>query len=373
MAEKKSFTKTYQDDRYVAWLTGLISAFFGAALTSTALKNAGGLAGVVGAIFFIFIVAGIIRYLVISLRKNEFHENEVRASSSVWSTNKILRVSSFISLVLFLTGLIINSVKTPSFDSNGYAQIDPTDLPWAGAFGMSLLLLGVGCFGWGVAERNKTNLARYLAQVHAEENEITSQRAQETARIEEEKRQEKDASARRAQELALIAEKNRRREEVLARRDSDHQVEPYFYRIGRHGNETLALRYGIANTVLKIEPNPHHIQQMLDLGEKPPNFKRNVQFGESNYIALRKIRPAGMISESGREEDMKNIYLVELTDFRNREALAVIEPKTDYVKTFYPRKAKWFIDNKDLEETLKGNSTMPLYDIAKFHVLKAIR
>lgn len=119
-------------------------------------------------------------------------------------------------------------------------------------------------------------------------------------------------------------------DESNAWRDADVQVTPYGYVIGRHANETLALRYGLANS---------H-------GET-----------ENQKINLRKLRLV-----------KKDLYEVELTDFGSRRAIAVIEKGTDYVKTFYPMSEKWFVEQKTLEELLKNNKGIKLYDIAKYHI-----
>lgn len=135
--------------------------------------------------------------------------------------------------------------------------------------------------------------------------------------------------------------------EKASLRDAEQQNSPYTYEIGRHGNETLALRYGIANI-------------------------NNSTGQESLKIRIQKIRRAGMIFDGdGNETSEKNCYLAKLPDFRNREVLAIIEPGTEYVKTFYPLRKSWFENNKHLEETLKGNSTMSLKEVATFHILKA--
>lgn len=126
------------------------------------------------------------------------------------------------------------------------------------------------------------------------------------------------------------------RQEMKEQRDLDRQIEPYPYQIGRHANETLALRYGIANL------------DGVDGRGKPANF-----------ISLRKL-----------EKIEKDVYLVEIADFRNRNAKAVIEVGTEYVKTFLPISEDWFSKYANLEETLKGNKTMSLKDIARFHVEK---
>jgi flagellar biosynthesis component FlhA len=125
------------------------------------------------------------------------------------------------------------------------------------------------------------------------------------------------------------------KEKLNALRDADVQGEAYTYQIGRHANETLALRYGLANAK----------------GNKElPNIK------------LRKIR---------KLQDAK--YEVELTSFGARRAIAIIEPGTEYVKTFYPVEIDWFERNNKLESLLKNNKGLSLADIAKFHIENALK
>ncbi|WP_316016085.1 hypothetical protein, partial [Roseobacter sp. HKCCA0434] len=52
--------------------------------------------------------------------------------------------------------------------------------------------------------------------------------------------QERDLQEQLQEQLLRSAEDLR-----VQRRDADYQLEPYRYQIGRHANETLALRYGI--------------------------------------------------------------------------------------------------------------------------------
>lgn len=153
----------------------------------------------------------------------------------------------------------------------------------------------------------------------------------------EEQRQAKEQEDQRRKEnkkrLAQQAEDARRKF-----RDANQQDKPYRYDIGRHANETLALRYGIANL------------NGTDGRGQP-----------SRFIMLRKL-----------EKVDKNVYLVEISGFRKRKAKAVIEVGTEYVKTFLPMSEDWFTKYASLEETLKGNKTMSLKDIARFHVEKVI-
>lgn len=122
-------------------------------------------------------------------------------------------------------------------------------------------------------------------------------------------------------------------------RDASYQMKPYTYQIGRHANETLALRYGIANLERK--------------GSKIFDAKK------INLQKTKKVR--------------ENVYLVQISDFRNRKAIAVIEPGTEYVKTFLPLSDDWFEEYEELELVLKGNKTMLLSEIAKFHIEKTVK
>lgn len=154
----------------------------------------------------------------------------------------------------------------------------------------------------------------------------------------------------RAAELAekkrfdLEAEATRARE---AHRDADTQTSPFVYEIGRHANETLALRYGIAN---------------LKRGQ--------VDFIGSDKIRLQKI--GKVPDETSQNKRRSDLYRVKLSDFRDREALAVIQPGTEYVKTFYPLEESWFERHSALELALKGNQTMTLKEIAHFHIEKTV-
>jgi hypothetical protein len=120
------------------------------------------------------------------------------------------------------------------------------------------------------------------------------------------------------------------------KRDADYQNSPFIYEIGTDANEALAIRYGIANT-------------------------QSDKTTPSSTIKLQKFK---------RIQD--NHYEVLLTDYRDRKARAVIEPGTNYVKTFYPMEKKWFEEQGQLEVTLKGNGTFTLKELATFHVQKTV-
>jgi len=144
-------------------------------------------------------------------------------------------------------------------------------------------------------------------------------------------------------------------------RDADVQNEPYEYQIGRHANETLAIRYGIANLQEEVVPYYYHAKG----GKKMRNPDRDrVKVHDGRTIKLRKLRKI----DAGADR-----YEVELSDFRNRKAIAIIEPGTEYVKTFYPLDRSWFSIHADMETTLKVNSTMTLKEIARVHIEKAVK
>ena len=159
-----------------------------------------------------------------------------------------------------------------------------------------------------------------------ERERIQKQEMLERERILEEKRNKE-----KLERFRIIEEKRKQKElDRIRLRDSELQEIPYIYESGTHANEALAIRYGIAN----------------------PEFK----------IQLRKIKK---LKDSH--------YKVELIDFRNRHAVAVIETGTEYVKTFMPiNDTEWFEKHKDLELVLKGNGSFSLKELATFHVQKTI-
>jgi hypothetical protein len=118
----------------------------------------------------------------------------------------------------------------------------------------------------------------------------------------------------------------------LKLRDAEVQNEPYVYSIGQHGNEALALRYGIVNR-----------KQSSSL--------------PSSKIKIQKIEKIG---------DDK--YKVKLVDFGNKDAVVIHEPGTDYIKTFYPLNEEWFTEHNDLETALKNTGSFTLKELAKFHI-----
>lgn len=173
----------------------------------------------------------------------------------------------------------------------------------------------------------------------------------------EERRLAKDASDKFIANKILLERKVEQRR--IAHRDANTQESPYHYEIGNHANESLAIRYGIANREKKVKEYWYHGKG----GQKLRNADKDMVYYE----------PAGTI----RLQKIKNIkeaqFEVMLSDFRDRRAIAVIEPGTEYVKTFLPLSGKWFEQNAELEMTLKGNGTFDLKELAQIHVDKAVQ
>ncbi|MEH6550087.1 MAG: hypothetical protein V7744_08895 [Pseudomonadales bacterium] len=178
-------------------------------------------------------------------------------------------------------------------------------------------------------------------------------------------RKEKEAEQARKHEAMEEARKkreeaeNRQREiERKQHRDADVQQSPYDYEIGRHGNESLAIRYGIANLERKVKKYWYYAKG----GVRKRNPERDQVYNEpANTIRLQKTQKLA-----------KDRYEVILSDHRDRTAIATIEVGTEYVKTFYPLEDSWFKEHDDLETTLKGNGTFSLKELATFHVQKTV-
>lgn len=149
-------------------------------------------------------------------------------------------------------------------------------------------------------------------------------------------------------------------------RDSDHQSEPYTYEIGKHANQTLAIRYGIANTTLETIPYYYYAKG----GIKKRNYDRDrKRVVNSDTIKLRKIKRL-----SGN-----NQFLGELSGFKKRKAVAIHIAGEEFIRTFYPINATsddvdhdWWQRNPELEAALKDNKTFTLKEMAKFHVEKTV-
>ena len=156
------------------------------------------------------------------------------------------------------------------------------------------------------------------------------------------------------------------RERLHLLRDSDRQSEPCKYEIGKHGNQTLAIRYGLANTDVEVIPYYYFAKG----GIQKRNFDRDRRkIVDSNFIRLRKIC---------RLND-ENQFLVELTDFHKKRAIAVHCSGEEFIRTFYPINLAsdgvdhdWWKRNSELELALKDNKTFTLKEMAKFHVDKIV-
>lgn len=152
----------------------------------------------------------------------------------------------------------------------------------------------------------------------------------------------------------------------LEHRDADVQKTPYRYEVSKHANQTLAIRYGIANTTKKTVPYYYYAKG----GVKKRNPDRDkIKIVDANTILLRKIKP---LSED-------NCYLVELTSFKKRKAIAIHHKGEDGIRTFYPINTntntvdeQWWGRNKELEIALKDNKTFSLKELATFHVNKTV-
>lgn len=168
------------------------------------------------------------------------------------------------------------------------------------------------------------------------------------------KEKEKRENQKKAKEFARKTAAARMQRDM----DQDVHLRPYDFKVGRHANETLAIRYGIANLEKKTKEYWYYARG----GER----KRNPERDRIYYAPAETIK----VQKTKRLKDDQ--YEVRLTDFRNRKAKAVIEPGTDYVKTFYPMSEDWFDQHADLETVLKGNSSFDLKELATFHVQKVI-
>lgn len=190
-----------------------------------------------------------------------------------------------------------------------------------------------------------------------------------TARIERENEKKREQERQRVIEEGIIAAQQKREIEDQERRDAiekerqehrdaDKQSTPYTYEIGSHGNESLAIRYGIANQERKVKEFSYYAKG----GKRKRNPDRDeVYYEPARTIRLQKTRKVG-----------DSMYEVLLTDYRDRPAKAVIEAGTEHVKTFYPLDDGWFEKYADLEQTLKGNGTFTLKELATFHVQKTV-
>ena len=199
---------------------------------------------------------------------------------------------------------------------------------------------------------NPKSKKAYLERIKKEAEETRKREAREAAERGKQWERTKEEQWERAKE------EHRKKLEHELHRDGDCQASPYTYQIGKHGNESLAIRYGIANQERKVKEFWYYAKG----GERKRNPDRDsVYYEPATMIRLQKTQKLGT-----------DLYEVLLTDYRNRKAKAVIEVGTEYVKTFYPSEESWFKKFADLEETLKGNGTFSLKELATFHVQKTV-
>lgn len=152
-----------------------------------------------------------------------------------------------------------------------------------------------------------------------------------------------EKAAKREKDRLELEERLRKSEQL---RDAEFQDAPYTYQIGVHGNKMLALRYGIVNNYVESNCNKE-------------GFDWNV---ENQKITLKKIKKI-----------KRGHYEVILPELGGGTAIAVIEPGTEYVKTFYPRSEQWFCDFADLENLIKNNPSFSNRYIAKLHVKAVLK
>lgn len=219
---------------------------------------------------------------------------------------------------------------------------------------IAILIIGLG----GLAIWLLFLLVRYVyfsLKPEAKERFLKKRALEAEAKV----RAEAQETRRRAEAMKRIeTEKRHKEKEKRLHRDAESQNQPYKYEIGRHANETLAIRYGIANLEKEVVPYYYFAKG----GEKRRNSDRDkIRWKDASFIKLQKVKKL-----------KPNQYEVLLSDFRNRKAIAIIEPGTEYVKTFYPKNSSWFQRHADLEEVLKGNSSMSLKDLAHYHIQKAV-
>ncbi len=118
------------------------------------------------------------------------------------------------------------------------------------------------------------------------------------------KRKEQEEAEAKAKQEREEAEKRRKEYERQQHRDGDQQTTPYTYQIGKHGNESLAIRYGIANQERKVKEYWYYAKG----GEQKRNPDRDkVYYEPASKIRLQKTRKVS-----------KDLYEVLLTDFRDR-------------------------------------------------------
>lgn len=233
--------------------------------------------------------------------------------------------------------------------------------------GAALFLIFWSCYWLGLRVYHAVNpnaKREYLERKAREKAQKAKRKEREEARHRAQVARNKAKASARAKRKerevrALIEQREYARRKKEEHRDADQQETPYTYEIGRHGNESLAIRYGIANQEKKVKEYWYFAKG----GERKRNPERDSVFYEpAKTIRLQKTERVG-----------KDLYNVLLTEFRDRKARAVIEVGTEYVKTFYPLDDSWFQRHSELENTLKGNSSFNLKELATFHIQKAVK
>lgn len=212
-------------------------------------------------------------------------------------------------------------------------------------------------------EAKRSSLERQEIRKKEFEKQQTEKQRVEIARKAEQERAEmarlKIQVFEKARAEQLIREEAESKERARKEhRDADVQTTPYVYETGKHANEALAIRYGIAN-------QEKHIKEYTYFaigGVKTRNPDRDSStLVPSEKIVIRKIKYLG-----------NNEFLATLPNHGDRKVRVVIEKGTEYVKTFLPLEDIWFQNYAALETTLKNNNSFSLKELASFHVQKAI-
>ena len=206
-----------------------------------------------------------------------------------------------------------------------------------------------------LSRRENEDAERWRLQREAELERQQKRAAQEAREAEElRRRKDREAADREALEAksrAALAEAAQREQERQRHRDADYQDSPYTYEVGRHANEALAIRYGIANQELQIAEDHRFSNSSLHSRNVHPDMEHWIP---SRTITIQKLEPLG-----------NNQFIAALTDHGNRKVRVVIEKGTEYVKTFLPIDDAWFETHRKLEETLKHNNSFTLRKVCK--------
>jgi len=126
-------------------------------------------------------------------------------------------------------------------------------------------------------------------------------------------------------------------------RDACPQLIPYGFQLTAFANQTLAVRYGIAN----IESNSEESRFL----ERP-----------QTKIRLQKVRALG-----------NDQYVVFLPDFGQQHALVKHQKGSELIEEFLPPDAQWLDKNPDLENLLKNADSLRLQVLAEHFHKKRLR